>query len=98
MDLQSRLSRLLERVGQREGSNTGRTRLIALLFLFDTLLIVAVLLSFQGTELNIIRKEVVMTREVITTKVYLIESTQIFTITKVIEPGTPAPTPTSTTD
>jgi hypothetical protein len=98
LELPPRLARLLERIGQREASTTGRTRLIALLFLFDTLLIVAVLLSFQGTELNIVREELAMTREVITTKVYVVENTEYFTVTQVIENDTPVPTPTSTTD
>ena len=40
MDLQPRLARLLKSIGQREGSNTGRTRLVALLFLFDALLMI----------------------------------------------------------
>jgi len=100
LDLQPRLDRLLKRFGQREGSSTGRTRLVALLFLFDALLIVAVLLSFQGTELNIVRKELVLTREVITTQVHLVESTEIVPVTRVIPYGanTPTPEPTPTTD
>ena len=96
MDLQPTLARLLKSIGQREGSNTGRTRLIALLFLFDTLLIVAVLLSFQGSELNIVREDLIMTREVITTQVHVVESTEVIPVTRVIEYGAPTPTPAPT--
>ena len=84
MSRRFRFSKLLERIAppgisdirtEREAIRRSRTRLIALLFLFDALLIVATMLSFQEAELieeeQILREvqetiEIQYTREVVT--------------------------------
>jgi len=59
----------------------GKLRLLGLFFLFDALLIVAVLLSFQGNEL--VEKEVtlIQTKEVFETQIreYVITDTTVVT-------------------
>ena len=65
---------LLKRIGvpgmflgkslERNALRRGRTRLIALLFLFDTLLIVATLFSFQRAEVKTELVELEQTKEV----------------------------------
>jgi hypothetical protein len=70
----------------------GKLRLLGLFFLFDALLIVAVLLSFQGSEL--VEEEVILiqTRKVIETQIreYVITDTTI--VTRVMPYGwTPTP-------
>ena len=68
MSQQPRFGKLLERLAppgisdirsERDAIRQSRKRLIALLFLFDSLLIVATLLSFQEAEL--IEKEEILT-------------------------------------
>lgn len=71
----------------------GRVRLLALLFLFDTLLIVATLLSFRGDELVYERTVLEQTKEIITTQVYEEEVISTVTVIKVIPYGAPTPTP-----
>ncbi len=84
MNQRSRFGKLLERLAppgisdirnERDAIRQSRKRLIALLFLFDSLLIVATLLSFQEAELieeeQILREvketiEIQYTREVLT--------------------------------
>jgi hypothetical protein len=70
----------LERVEAMQASRRSKLRLLGLFVLFDALLIVAVLLSFQGTEL--IHEEVTLTQ---TREVYDIRITeQVITHTTVI--------------
>ena len=76
---------------ERNVVRQGRLRLLALLFLFDLLLIVATLLSFQKTEL--IEQEITLqqTKQVYD-HVYRQETiTQTTTITKVIPYGSEPP-------
>lgn len=75
--------------GLPESPNTrwSRIRLLGLFFLFDALLIVAVLLSFQGTEL--IQEEVtlIQTREVVEIQIREQVITDTTTITRVMPYG-----------
>ena len=69
----------LNRLEQRQNARQSRLRLLGLFLLFDALLIVAVLLSFQGTEL--IQQEVILKQ---TRAVYAIQiSEQVITHTTV---------------
>ena len=73
-------SGLLDRARRRGNGSPGKLRLIALLILFDTLLIAAVLLSFQRAEL--VEEEVTLLQ---TREVYDISfSEQVITRTTVI--------------
>jgi len=73
----------------REGQNSrwSRLRLLGLFFLFDALLVVAVLLSFQGTEL--IQEEVtlIQTREVFEVQIREQVVTDTTVITRVMPYG-----------
>jgi hypothetical protein len=70
----------LTRIDEGRSARWGRVRLLGLFFLFDVLLIVAVLLSFQGAEL--IQEEVTLkqTREVYDIQVH----EQVITHTSVV--------------
>lgn len=69
----------LKRLERRQNAHQSRLRLLGLFLLFDALLIVAVLLSFQGTEL--IQQEVILRQ---TRAVYEIQiSEQVITHTTV---------------
>jgi hypothetical protein len=72
------------RLEKQSSARSSRLRLLGLFFLFDALLIVAVLLSFQGTEL--IEEEVTLqqTREVydIEIRELVITQTQLITVVK----------------
>ena len=67
----------------QEGPNTrwSKLRLLGLFFLFDALLIVAVLLSFQGTELVQEEVTLIQTREVYDVQIreYVITDTTVIT-------------------
>jgi len=96
---QSRLQRLLERIPlfgvfsasrrprESEAVRQSRWRLLVLLILFDVLLIVAVLLSFQGTEL--IEEEITLeeTREVYDVEIRTLIITNTQVITKIVPYG-----------
>ena len=73
----------------RQGQNSrwSKVRLLGLFFLFDALLVVAVLLSFQGTEL--IQEEVtlVQTREVFEVQIREQVITDTTVITRVMPYG-----------
>ena len=56
---------ILGKSSDRNAMLQGRTRLIALLFLFDTLLIVATLFSFQRAEVRTELIELEQTKEVL---------------------------------
>jgi hypothetical protein len=72
---------------ERQGTRWNKLRLLGLFFLFDALLIVAVLLSFQGTEL--VQEEVTLieTREVFETRIRELVITDTTTITQVMPYG-----------
>ena len=71
----------LDRAPEGKAARWGKLRLLGLFFLFDALLIVAVLLSFQGNEL--VEKEVtlIQTKEVFETQIreYVITDTTVVT-------------------
>ena len=71
----------------------GRIRLLALLFLFDTLLIVATPLSFQKTELIIQRVHVLETQEAVKQFVEKVNITETIHTVEIIPYGAPTPTP-----
>jgi hypothetical protein len=71
----------------------GRMRLLALLFLFDTLLIVATLLSFQKDELITQRIYVLETQEAVESVVEQINITETIRTIEIIPYGAPTPTP-----
>ena len=71
----------------------GRIRLLALLFLFDMLLIVATLLSFQKDELITQRIYVQETQEAVERVVEEISVTETIRTTVIIPYGAPTPTP-----
>jgi hypothetical protein len=71
----------------------GRIRLLALLFLFDSLLIVATLLSFQKTELRIREIQVLETQEAVERFVEQVNVTETIRTTEIIPYGAPTPTP-----
>jgi hypothetical protein len=77
----------LARIDEGQFARWGRVRLLGLFFLFDALLIVAVLLSFQGAEL--IHKEVtlVQTREVVDIQVREQVITHTIVVTQVMPYG-----------
>jgi hypothetical protein len=77
----------LDRAPESKGARWGKLRLLGLFFLFDALLIVAVLLSFQGTEL--IQEEVtlIQTREVFETRIRELVITDTTVITQVMPHG-----------
>jgi hypothetical protein len=64
-----------------QGARWGKLRLLGLFFLFDALLIVAVLLSFQGTELVQEEVTLIQTREVFEIQIreYVITDTTLIT-------------------
>jgi hypothetical protein len=70
----------LNRLQERQNARQSRLRLLGLFLLFDALLVVAVLLSFQGTEL--IHEEITLNQ---TREVFDIQITeQVITHTTVI--------------
>jgi hypothetical protein len=73
----------------REGQNNrwSRLRLLGLFFLFDALLIVAVLLSFQGTELVQEEVTLIQTREVFEIQIREHVITDTTVITRVMPYG-----------
>ena len=77
----------LSDINDQRSVRWSRLRLLGLFFLFDALLIVAVLLSFQGTEL--VQEEVTLleTREVIETLVVERVATQVVEIKEVVPYG-----------
>jgi hypothetical protein len=77
----------LNRVQEGQGARWGKLRLLGLFFLFDALLIVAVLLSFQGTEL--VEKEVTLIQErtVYATRIHEYVITDTITVTQVMPYG-----------
>jgi hypothetical protein len=77
----------LGKAQSRSSSRWSKLRLLGLFFLFDALLIVAVLLSFQGTEL--IQEEVtrIETREIVETRLREIVITDTITMTRVVPYG-----------
>jgi hypothetical protein len=72
-----------------EGQNTrwSKLRLLGLFFLFDALLIVAILLSFQGTELVQEEVTLIQTREVFDIQIREQVITDTTTITRVMPYG-----------
>lgn len=96
MSERSRLHRILQRFGlpvargrltEKEVIRQGRRRLLMLLFLFDALLIVAVLLSFQETELVEQEITLVQTREVYDIEIRQQVITHTTVITQIIPYG-----------
>ena len=77
---QARLSGSPGRLLAQSAMRRGRKRLLALLFLFDALLIVATLLSFQSTELIEEEQMLEETREVYE----IVYREQVVTVTTVI--------------
>ena len=77
----------LDKAPESKAARWSKLRLLGLFFLFDALLIVAVLLSFQGTEL--IQEEVtlIQTREVFETRVHELVITDTTVITQVMPNG-----------
>ena len=77
----------LSRIDAGQSARWGRLRLLGLFFLFDVLLIVAVLLSFQGAEL--IQEEVTLrqTREVYEIQVREQVITHTIVVTQVMPYG-----------
>ena len=77
----------LHRAQEHQGARWNKLRLLGLFFLFDALLIVAVLLSFQGMEL--IQEEVtlIQTREVFESRIRELVITDTTTITQVMPYG-----------
>jgi hypothetical protein len=96
----TRLGQILERIGppsiadiasDKVTVRQGRRRLIALLFLFDAVLIVAVLLSFQGTELVEEERVLLETQQVYVTRYPGGIVTNTTVITKIIPYGSQPP-------
>lgn len=75
----------------RETRRRGRFRLIGLLFLFDVLLIAAVLLSFRGTELVETERLLMQTKEVVDVLYRQETVTSTVVITRVIPYGAEPP-------
>jgi hypothetical protein len=77
----------LSRIDEGRSARWGRVRLLGLFFLFDVLLVVAVLLSFQGAEL--IQEEVTLkqTREVYDIQVREQVITHTIVVTQVMPYG-----------
>jgi hypothetical protein len=73
----------------RESQNGrwSKLRLLGLFFLFDALLVVAILLSFQGTELVQEEVTLIQTREVFEIKIREQVITDTTTITRVMPYG-----------
>ena len=73
----------------REGQSGrwSKVRLLGLFFLFDALLVVAVLLSFQGTELVQEEVTLIQTREVFEVQIREQVITDTTTITRVMPYG-----------
>ena len=78
---------------ERDVIHQGRIRLLALLFLFDTLLIVATLLSFQKAELKIQQVHVLETQEAVEYFVEQVNVTETIHTVEIIPYGAPTPTP-----
>jgi hypothetical protein len=72
---------------ENQGARWSKLRLLGLFFLFDALLIVAVLLSFQGTELVQEEVTLIQTREVFETRIREYVITDTTTITQVMPYG-----------
>ena len=72
---------------ESQGARWSKLRLLGLFFLFDALLIVAVLLSFQGTELVQEEVTLIQTREVFETRIREYVITDTTTITQVMPYG-----------
>ena len=72
---------------QSKAARWGKLRLLGLFFLFDALLIVAVLLSFQGTELVQEEVTLIQTREVFETRIRELVITDTTVITQVMPNG-----------
>jgi hypothetical protein len=77
----------LDRVPENTVARWGKLRLLGLFFLFDALLIVAVLLSFQGTELVQEEVTLIQTREVFETRIRELVITDTTVITQVMPHG-----------
>jgi len=79
--LNKAFDKALNRAHQNQGARWSKLRLLGLFFLFDALLVVAVLLSFQGTELVQEEVTLIQTREVFETQIveYVITDTTIIT-------------------
>jgi len=77
----------LDRAPEGKAARWGKLRLLGLFFLFDALLLVAVLLSFQGTELVQEEVTLIQTREVIETHVRELVITDTIVITQVMPNG-----------
>ena len=72
---------------ESSGSRWSKLRLLGLFFLFVALLIVAVLLSFQGTELVQEEVTLIQTREVFETRIVEYVITDTTTLTQVMPYG-----------
>jgi hypothetical protein len=75
------------RIQEGQNARWGKLRLLGLFFLFDALLIVAVLLSFQGTELVQEEVTLIQTREIFETRIREYVITDTTTITHVMPYG-----------
>jgi hypothetical protein len=78
---------LLNRLRERQNARYGRLRLLGLFLLFDALLVVAVLLSFQGTELIHEEEILVQTREAYDVEIVKQEITHTTVTTRVMPYG-----------
>lgn len=76
-----------DQVKESQNARWSKLRLLGLFFLFDALLIVAVLLSFQGTELVQEEVTLIRTREVFETRIREYVITETTTITQVMPHG-----------
>lgn len=72
---------------QRQGVRQSRRRLLGLLIMFDILLVVMVVLSFQRTELVQEEVELRQTREVYDVQIHQQVITQTVIITQVVPHG-----------
>jgi hypothetical protein len=79
--------------GRGRVARWGKLRLLGLFFLFDALLIVAVLLSFQGTELVQEEVTLIQAREVYETHIRELVITDTTVITQVMPNGWTPPAP-----
>jgi hypothetical protein len=72
---------------ENQTSRWSRLRLLGLFFLFDALLVVAILLSFQGTELVQEEVTLIQTREVFEIQIHEHVITDTTVITRVMPYG-----------
>ena len=75
------------KLAQRQGVRQSRRRLLGLLIMFDILLVVMVVLSFQRTELVQEEVELRQTREVYDVQIHQQVITQTVIITQVVPHG-----------